>query len=100
LDLLKEEFPHLPIVEKPEEVVDREEEEDFVEEDFVEEDFVEEDFEEDVVVRTFVFALPAFHHMNDENDFAEEPLVDDDDNVAEELVVEEEDSDDNSSNST
>jgi hypothetical protein len=87
LALLKEEFPQLPIVEKPEEVVDREEEEDFVEEDFV--------------VRTFVFALPAFHHMNDENDFAEEPLVDDDDdNVAEELVVEEEDSDDNSSNST
>jgi len=88
--LLKEEFPQLPIVEKPEEGVDREEEEEFFEEDFVEEDFV---------VQRYMLALPA-NHTHDESDFAEEPFVDDDDDVAEELVVEEEDNDDDSSNST
>ena len=81
MDLLKEEFPQLPIMEKLEEVVDREEEEDFV-------------------AQIIVHAVVHFHHMNDENDFAEEPLVDDDNEVAEELVVEEEDRDGDSSNSS
>ncbi|AES76519.1 C3HC4-type RING zinc finger protein [Medicago truncatula] len=86
LALLKEEFPHLSIVEKSVEVVDRDEEEDFSEEDFV--------------AQIIVHVLPSFHYMTDENYFAEEPLVDDDNDVAEELVVEEEDMDDDSSNST